>query len=58
MMNICRADMTLDEMEATLQFEIVTPIKINPEEPLNFHLPEDGVHVQQKILYSKGEPDI
>ncbi|KFG26662.1 uncharacterized protein NESG_00813 [Nematocida ausubeli] len=39
MMNICRADMTLEEVEATLQFAIATdatPIRINPEGPLNF----------------------
>ncbi|KAI5161540.1 hypothetical protein NEAUS04_0599, partial [Nematocida ausubeli] len=39
MMNICRADMKLEEVEATLQFAIATdatPIRINPEGPLNF----------------------
>ncbi|EHY66865.1 hypothetical protein NERG_00505 [Nematocida ausubeli] len=39
LMNTQRADMTLDEVEATLQFEIATdttPVKINPEGPLNF----------------------
>ncbi|KAI5164924.1 hypothetical protein NEAUS04_2365, partial [Nematocida ausubeli] len=39
MMNICKADMKLEEVEATLQFAIATdatPIRINPEGPLNF----------------------
>ncbi|KAI5151717.1 hypothetical protein NEAUS05_2576, partial [Nematocida ausubeli] len=39
LMSTHRADMTLDEVEATLQFEITTdttPIRINPEGPLNF----------------------
>ncbi|KAI5160719.1 hypothetical protein NEAUS03_1310 [Nematocida ausubeli] len=39
LMNISRGDMTLDEVEATLQFEITTdatPIRINPDGPLNF----------------------
>ncbi|EHY65299.1 hypothetical protein NERG_01745 [Nematocida ausubeli] len=39
LMSTHSADMTLDEVEATLQFEIATdatPIRINPEGPLNF----------------------
>ncbi|KAI5169248.1 hypothetical protein NEIRO02_2640, partial [Nematocida sp. AWRm79] len=39
LINIHRANMTLDEVETTLQFEIAadsSPVKINPEGPLNF----------------------
>ncbi|KAI5137673.1 hypothetical protein NEAUS06_2313 [Nematocida ausubeli] len=54
LMSTNRADMTLDEVEATLQFEIATDttqVKINPEGPLNFL----RGHIYQKMdcMYNK-----
>ncbi|KAI5161585.1 hypothetical protein NEAUS03_1676, partial [Nematocida ausubeli] len=54
MMNICRADMTLDEVEASLQFEIATdatPIRINPEGPLNFL--RGYIYQKMECMYNK-----
>ncbi|KFG26679.1 uncharacterized protein NESG_00830 [Nematocida ausubeli] len=54
MMNICRADMTLEEVEATLQFAIATdatPIRINPEGPLNFL--RGYIYQKMECMYNK-----
>ncbi|KAI5163072.1 hypothetical protein NEAUS03_2189, partial [Nematocida ausubeli] len=54
MMNICRADMTLNEIESTVQFEIATdatPIRINPEGPLNFL--RGYIYHKMECMYNK-----
>ncbi|KAI5159198.1 hypothetical protein NEAUS03_0111 [Nematocida ausubeli] len=54
MMTISRADMTLDEVEATLQFEITTDatsIRINPEGPLNFL--RGYIYQKMECMYNK-----
>ncbi|KAI5161976.1 hypothetical protein NEAUS04_0814 [Nematocida ausubeli] len=54
MMNIYRADMSLDEVEAALQFEIAadaTPIRINPEGPLNFL--RGYIYQKMEYMYNK-----
>ncbi|KAI5164951.1 hypothetical protein NEAUS04_2389 [Nematocida ausubeli] len=54
LMSTHRADMTLDEVEATLQFEIATdatPIRINPEGPLNFL--RGCIYQKMECMYNK-----
>ncbi|EHY64248.1 hypothetical protein NERG_02706, partial [Nematocida ausubeli] len=54
LINIHRANMTLDEIEATLQFEITTdtsPVKINPEGPLNFL--RGYIYSKMECMYNK-----
>ncbi|KAI5160718.1 hypothetical protein NEAUS03_1309 [Nematocida ausubeli] len=53
-MNISRGDMTLDEVETTLQFEITTdatPIRINPDGPLNFL--RGYIYQKMECMYNK-----
>ncbi|KAI5137084.1 hypothetical protein NEAUS06_2094 [Nematocida ausubeli] len=54
LMNMCRANMTLDEVETTLQFEVATnalPIKINPDGPLNFL--RGLIYQKMECMYNK-----
>ncbi|EHY66363.1 hypothetical protein NERG_00002 [Nematocida ausubeli] len=54
LMSTHRTDMTLDEVEATLQFEIATdttPIRINPEGPLN--LLRGYIYQKMDCMYNK-----
>ncbi|KAI5160886.1 hypothetical protein NEAUS03_1379 [Nematocida ausubeli] len=54
LMNICRADMTLDEVESTLQFEITTDssqVVVNPEGPLNFL--RGLIYQKMECMYNK-----
>ncbi|KAI5162996.1 hypothetical protein NEAUS03_2169 [Nematocida ausubeli] len=54
LMNTHRADMTLDEVNATLQFEIATDssqVVINPEGPLNFL--RGYIYQKMECMYNK-----
>ncbi|EHY65606.1 hypothetical protein NERG_01213 [Nematocida ausubeli] len=54
LMSTHRADMALDEVEATLQFEIATdtiPIRINPDGPLNFL--RGYIYQKMECMYNK-----
>ncbi|KAI5162274.1 hypothetical protein NEAUS03_1968 [Nematocida ausubeli] len=54
LMNMCRANMTLDEVETTLQFEVATdslPVKINPDGPLNFL--RGLIYQKMECMYNK-----
>ncbi|EHY64347.1 hypothetical protein NERG_02614 [Nematocida ausubeli] len=54
LINIHRANMTLDEVETTLQFEIAadsSPVKINPEGPLNFL--RGYIYPKMECMYNK-----
>ncbi|KAI5159982.1 hypothetical protein NEAUS03_0765 [Nematocida ausubeli] len=54
LMNICRADITLDEVESTLKFEIATDssqVVINPEGPLNFL--RGYIYQKMECMYNK-----
>ncbi|KAI5162749.1 hypothetical protein NEAUS03_2080 [Nematocida ausubeli] len=54
LMNICRTDLSLSEVESTLNFEITTggsPVKINPEGPLNFL--RGLIYQKMECMYNK-----
>ncbi|KFG25070.1 uncharacterized protein NESG_02484, partial [Nematocida ausubeli] len=54
LMNTHRADMTLDEVETTLQFEIETnssQMVINPDGPLNFL--RGYIYQKMECMYNK-----
>ncbi|KAI5133719.1 hypothetical protein NEAUS07_0550 [Nematocida ausubeli] len=54
LMNVCRADLSLSEVESTLNFEIATsgsPVKINPEGPLNFL--RGYIYQKMECMYNK-----
>ncbi|KAI5132293.1 hypothetical protein NEAUS04_0194 [Nematocida ausubeli] len=54
LMNMCRADITLSEVESTLNFEIATDssqVVINPEGPLNFL--RGYIYQRMECMYNK-----
>ncbi|KAI5160563.1 hypothetical protein NEAUS03_1211, partial [Nematocida ausubeli] len=54
LINISRADISLSEIQTTLQFEIATdasPVKINPEGPLNFL--RGYIYHKMEFMYNK-----
>ncbi|KAI5133499.1 hypothetical protein NEAUS06_0587 [Nematocida ausubeli] len=54
LMNVCRADLSLSEVESTVNFEIATdaaPIRINPKGPLNFL--RGLIYQKMECMYNK-----